>query len=97
MCYHNTQYTTQRQTHKYTTQYVLDTTTYIYNTKTNTQIQHKDKYKIQIHNTICVRYHHTQDTTRRQTNKYTTQYVLDTTIHKIQHEDKQTNTQHNMC
>jgi hypothetical protein len=39
-----------------------------YNTKTNKQI----------HNTICVRYHHTQDTTQRQTNKYTTQYVLDT-------------------
>jgi hypothetical protein len=37
-----------------------------YNTKTNKQI----------HNTICVRYHHTQDTTQRQTNKYTTQYVL---------------------
>jgi hypothetical protein len=58
-----------------------------YNTKTNKQI----------HNKICVRYHHTQDITRRQTNKYTTQYVLDTTIHKIQQKDKQTNIQHNMC
>ena len=49
--------------------------------------QDEDKQN-KIHNTIYVRHHHTQDTRRRQT-KYTTQYMLDTTIHKTQDDDKQ--------
>jgi hypothetical protein len=104
-------------------QYVLDTTIH--------KTQNEDKQN-KIHNTICVRHHHTQDTRRRQTvfcfvclrlvscvwwcltyivlcilfclssscvlcmvvsntnkTKYTTQYLLDTTTHKTQDEDKQ--------
>ena len=110
--HHHTQDTRQRQTHKNTTQYVLDiiihktqdedkhTKTTEHNmcwtssytrqkTKTNTQKQQS---------TICVEHHHTQDTRRRQTHKNTTQYVLDTIMHKTQDEDKHTKTtEHNMC
>jgi hypothetical protein len=46
--------------------------------------------------TICVGHHHTQGTRRRQT-KYTTQYVLDTTIHKAQDEDKQSKIHNTIC
>jgi hypothetical protein len=51
--------------------------------------------------TICVGYHHTQDTRRRQTQTKNNraQYVLDTIIHKTQDEDKNKpkTTEHNMC
>jgi len=62
----------------------------------HTQEENKQKY-----NTICVGYHHTQDTRhKRKTSKNTTQYVLDTTIHKTQdtrgRQAKQ-KTPHNMC
>jgi hypothetical protein len=44
--------------------------------------QDEDKQN-KIHNTICVGHNHTQDTRPRQTKqKYTTQYVLDTTMRK---------------
>jgi hypothetical protein len=106
--YHHTQDTTQRQTNKYTVFVCLSSCCILSMAVSNTccvvylfvclrvvswvwwYLTH-----IVLHNTICIRYHHTQDTTQRQTNKYTTKYVLDTTIRKIQQEDKQTNTQHN--
>jgi hypothetical protein len=61
----------------------------------NTQDEDTKKPKTTEHN-MCG-HHHTQDTRRRQTHKNTTQYVLDTIIHKTQDEDKHTKTQHNMC
>jgi hypothetical protein len=111
--HHHTQDTRRRQTHKNTTQYVLDTIMH--------KTQDEDKHtKTTEHNmcwtpsytrqktktnkqkqqsTICVEHHHTQDTRRRQTHKNNrAQYVLNTIIHKTQDEDKHTKTtEHNMC
>jgi tRNA G37 N-methylase TrmD len=59
--------------------------------------RHKTKTNQKQHSTISVGHHHTQDTRRRQKHKNTTQYVLDTIIHKTQDEDKQKTAEHNMC
>jgi hypothetical protein len=59
----NTGYTnTKTNKTKYTPQYMLDTTIH--------KTQNEDKQN-KIHNTICVRHHHTQDTRRRQTKQNT--------------------------
>ena len=89
--------TRRRKTNKNTTQYVLDTTKH--KTKKNKQrhnticvghhyTQDEEKQTNTQHNMCWT----PLNTRRRKTNKYTTQYVLDTTKHKTKK-----NKQHNMC
>ena len=78
MCWtHHAQDTRRRQT-KHKTQHNMCWTHHAQDTRRR-QIKH---------NTICVGHNYAQDTRRRKTKHNTTRYVLDTTIHKTQDEDK---------
>ena len=97
--------------HKNTTQYVLDTTIHKTQDEENQSKIHntifvghhhtqdtRPRKTNKKHTNICVGHNHTQDTRRRQTKqKNTTQYLLDTTIHRTQDEDKQNKIHNTIC